>query len=70
MERQFKQWWSTNPPISIFHIHTLSTKDNVGNPGPGLRQVQVCGGVKPVKVLQPSLLITGSPMAMTIQQQC
>jgi hypothetical protein len=43
----------TIPPIFIkqtitSHLILLSIKKGVGNPGPGLRPAQKCGGVKSV----------------------
>jgi hypothetical protein len=59
MKRNFKQYWSTIPPISTKQTITsllkqLNTKKittyDVGNPGPGLSfgQTQKCGWVKHV----------------------
>jgi hypothetical protein len=53
-EKKFKQWWSTIPPISTKLILAElpgHRKEHVGNPGSGLGPPQICGGVKPVKVL-------------------
>ena len=50
MERKFKQWWTTFPPMSTKrksilsphnHLNTKKrTTPNVGNPDTGLRQTQ------------------------------
>jgi hypothetical protein len=62
MKRQFKQEWSTIPPIStkrtITTQHSLieqnkDTTHDVGNTGHGLRQEHQCGGVKPVNGSPP-----------------
>ena len=55
MKRKFKQWRSTILPTSTNQtitsdIKSLNIKKTMiydgGNPGPGLRQAQKCGGVK------------------------
>jgi hypothetical protein len=52
MKRKFKQWWSTNPPISTKQTITshrtqkTNTTYDVGNPGPCLGQAHKSGGVK------------------------
>jgi hypothetical protein len=54
MKRNFKQWWSTIPPISTkraitSHLYSPNIKKttiyNVGYTGPGLEQAPKCGGV-------------------------
>ena len=57
MKRKFKQWWSTIPPISTKQaftsdLNTLNMKKrlvtmiyDVRNPGPGLWQVHIVGGL-------------------------
>ena len=52
-------------------LNSLNTNEtttcDIGNPDPGLGQAQKCGRVKPLMGSQPpSLLITGSPMAIHI----
>jgi hypothetical protein len=52
----FNQWWITIPTISTkrtitSHLNSLNRKNttsyDIGNPGPGLGQAQICGVVKP-----------------------
>ena len=54
-KRKFKQRWSSIPPIStkqtiISRLNSWNIKKtmtyDVVNPGPGLGQMQTCGGVK------------------------
>jgi len=37
----------------ISHLNALNIKKDVGNPGPGLGQAEICGWVKPVKGILP-----------------
>jgi hypothetical protein len=46
--RKFKQWWETiNSRMNSPNTKKATTHD-IGNPGPGLRPAQKCGGVKSV----------------------
>ena len=59
MKKTIKQSWSTIPPISTkqtitSHLISLNMKKpqnnteyDVGNPGPGLGQEQICDGFRP-----------------------
>ena len=61
MKRKFKQWWSTNPPISTKQTTTSHHKQlnikkktmtyDIRNPCLGLVQAQKYGRVKPVNVI-------------------
>ena len=65
INKTFKQWWSTIPPVSTkqtitSHINSLSTKKTVayyvsGNQGPGLWQAHKCDRVKLVNWI-PNLI--------------
>jgi hypothetical protein len=58
MNRKFKQWWSSIPPISTKRTNNLSPqlkikktttyRCDVGNQSSALRQAQQCGGIKAV----------------------
>jgi len=63
MKREFKQWWSTIPPISrkrtiTSDLYSLNRREtatcDVGNPRPGLGQTQKCGRIKPVDTIPTS----------------
>ena len=76
MKRNFKQRWSTIPPMSTkrtiaFHLNSLKTKMNmtndVGHQGRSLGQAQKCGGVKLVNAIPTlPLLITVSTTTIHI----
>jgi len=63
------QQMSTKRTI-IFHLNSLNIKRpgtyDFGNPGPGLRQTQTCGGVKPNNGITTIFLF----LLLDLQQQC
>jgi hypothetical protein len=58
MKRKFRQWCSTIPSISaksnnhlspkITEHKTMTIPDDVKNSGPGLGEIQKCGGIKSI----------------------
>ena len=75
MKRKFKLMVNNSSDINKMYSHLSSQtiehkkgpQHGIGYPGPSLRQVQKCGGIKLVNgILILSLLITESPLTIQL----